>query len=284
VTLAVRTIVSNAQSITTEIRSLESIALPPPPSWLEQVPLRGEQMAEGWARFAALGPQERSATLTPYVQRALQWFVAKVGSVGSMLLHFLLTAIITAILLANGESVRDGILRFAGRLAGQQGYNAAVLAGRTIRSVVLGVVVTALIQSAIAGIGLLIGGVPAAGLLTAVILFFCLCQLGPLPVMLPAVIWVFWSGSTGRGTVLLVVAIVAGALDNVLRPVLIKRGANVPLLLIFAGVIGGLLAVGIMGLFIGPVVLTVTYTLLAQWVSAGELPVDDGRPVAKAGF
>jgi predicted PurR-regulated permease PerM len=282
VTLALRTIVNNALSITEQVRSLESIRLPPPPSWLEHVPLRGPRMSAQWAEFAALGPEQRAATLTPYIQQALQWFVAQAGSVGAMLLQFLLTTIVSAIVLANGEIVRDGILRFARRLAGQQGHDAAVLAGKTIRSVVLGVVVTALVQSAIGGLGLFITGIPAAALLTAVMLFFCLCQLGPLPVMVPAVVWLFWSGSTGWGTTLLVVAVLTGALDNVLRPLLIKRGADVSLLLIFAGVIGGLIAFGIMGLFIGPVVLTVTYTLLAQWVSAGEVPADVDGPAAKA--
>jgi predicted PurR-regulated permease PerM len=204
------------------------------------------------------------------VQSVLQWFAAKAGSVGMMLFQFLLTSIISAILLTKGESVRDALLRFADRLAGRQGREAALQAGRAIRSVVLGVVVTALIQAAIGGAGLFIAGLPAAGLLTAVMLFLCLAQLGPLPVLVPAVIWLYWSGSTIGGTTLLVIATIAGALDNVVRPWLIKRGANLPLVLIFAGVIGGLLAFGIIGLFIGPVVLTVTYTLLWAWLSDGE--------------
>jgi predicted PurR-regulated permease PerM len=269
VALALTTIVGNAGNITAEIKSLQSIALPAPPAWLERMPF-GERMAASWTDFATLGPDERAAALTPYAQSALQWFAAKAGSIGTMLLQFLLTAIISAIVLANGETARDGILRFARRLAGPQGHDAAQLAARTIRSVVLGVVLTALVQSAIGGAGLFLSGVPAAGLLTAVMLFLCLSQLGPLPVLIPAVTWLYWSGRSAAGTTLLVAALVAGGLDNVVRPVLIKRGANVPLLLIFAGVIGGLLAFGIIGLFIGPVVLTVAYTLLAAWVSAGE--------------
>ena len=128
----------------------------------------------------------------------------------------------------------------------------------------------ALMQSAIGGFGLLISGIPAAGLLTAVMLFLCLAQLGPVLVLVPAVIWLFWSGQTGWGTFMVIVTVIDGAFDNVVRPVLIKRGADVPLVLIFAGVIGGLLAIGIMGLFIGPVVLTVAFTLLGRWMSAGE--------------
>jgi predicted PurR-regulated permease PerM len=268
VTLALLTIVNNAQNITAEIGSFESIALPPPPAWLGRVPFGGERMVAEWSWFVALNPQQRSAALTPYAQVALQWFAVKAGSIGTMLLQFLLATIISAIGLAKGESVRDGILRFARRLGGPQGHDAAVLAARTVRGVVIGVVVTALVQAAIGGAGLFITGVPAAALLTAVMLFLCLSLLGPLPVLVPAIIWLFWSGKAVSGTTLLVIAVVAGAFDNVVRPFLIRRGVDLPLLLIFAGVLGGLIAFGIVGLFIGPVVLTVAYTLLERWVSA----------------
>ena len=272
VTLALATIVSSAQGLTAEIQSLESIALPAPPSWLQSVPFVGDRIATEWSTIAALGPDERSAALTPYLQTALQWFVARAGSVGSMLLQFLLTTIITAIMLANGEIVRNGILRFAERLAGRQGRDVADLAGRAIRGVVLGVVVTALIQAAFAAIGLVVSGIPAVALLTAMTLFLCLAQLGPWLVLGPAVGWLYWSGQSGWGTVLLVFTVISGTIDNFIRPVLIRRGANLPLLLIFAGVIGGLVALGIIGLFVGPVVLTVTYTLLKAWVSGEEVP------------
>lgn len=272
VTLALITIVNNAQHISAEIKSFETVALPSPPAWLGNIPFGGERMAAEWRRFVALDAEQRSAELTPYVQTALQWFVLHAGGVGRILIQFLLAAVISAIGFTRGEAVRDGILRFAQRLGGQQGRETAVLAARTIRGVVLGIVVTALVQAAIAGAGLLIAGVPAAGLLTAVILFLCLAQLGPLLVVIPAVLWLFWSGQTFSGTTLLVIGVVAGALDNVVRPVLIKRGADLPLLLIFAGVIGGLIAFGIIGLFIGPVVLAVAYTLLEAWMSARPSP------------
>jgi predicted PurR-regulated permease PerM len=278
VTLALMTIVRNAQSITAEIKSLESMSLPQPPLALEEVPFGGRRLATEWRRFAALTPEERSALLTPYLQTALQWFAVKAGSVGTMLLQFLLTTIISAIVLAKGETVRDGILRFARRLAGQQGYDAAISAAQAIRAVVLGVVGTALMQSAIAGLGLYVSGIPAAALLTAVMLFLCLAQLGPIPVLLPSVAWLYWSGQNGRGTLLLVIGIFTAAIDNVVRPVLIRRGAKLPLVLIFAGVIGGLIAFGVIGLFIGPVVLTVTYALLAKWVADGERTAEEPVP------
>ena len=273
ITLAVRTIVDSAQNVTAEIKHFEEITLPAAPGWVADIPFGGKRLATAWTGFAALGPEERAEALTPYIQSALQWFAAQAGNVGLMLVQFLLTMIISAILLTKGEIVRGAILRFATRLAGRQGYDAAMLAGQTIRSVVLGVVVTALVQAAIGGIGLYVSGIPAAGLLTAVLLFLCMAQLGPLLVLLPAVLWLYWSGQSVWGTTLLVITVITGALDNVLRPLLIKRGADVPLVLIFGGVIGGLLAIGIMGLFIGPVVLTVAFELLERWMSDDEQAV-----------
>jgi predicted PurR-regulated permease PerM len=152
----------------------------------------------------------------------------------------------------------------------------AVLAGKAVRGIVLGVVVTALVQAAVGGVGLFIVGVPAAALLTAVMSILCLAQLGPLLVLIPAIIWLYWSGQAAWGTVLLVFSAVAGTIDNVIRPFLIKKGADLPLLLIFPGVIGGLIAFGIIGLFIGPVALAVTYTLLKAWVSGDALKDEAG--------
>jgi predicted PurR-regulated permease PerM len=246
------------------------MTLPSPPASLEHLPFAGGRIATKWRHFAALDADHRAAILTPYLQSALQWFASKAGSVGAMLIQFLLTTIIAAILFANGERTREAILRFAARLAGRQGREVAMLAARTIRGVVLGVVGTALMQTAIGGLGLFITGVPATSLLSAVMLFLCLAQIGPAPVLVPAVAWLYWSGQSGAGTTLLVIAIVTVATDNVVRPLLIKRGANLPLLLIFAGVIGGLIAFGIIGLFIGPVVLTVGYTLMGSWVASDE--------------
>jgi len=141
-----------------------------------------------------------------------------------------------------------------------------ILAGQAIRAVALGVVVTAVVQTAVTGLGLFIAGIPFAGLLTALVLLLCIAQVGPVLVLVPAVIWLYWSGHSGWGTVLLVWSVPVLLLDNVLRPILIRRGADLPLLLIFAGVIGGLIAFGIIGLFVGPVVLAVAYTLLNQWI------------------
>ncbi len=266
VTLAVVTIVGNAENIATRIRSLVSINLPSPPQWLEHIPLRGEKLAAQWREYAALSPDERTSLVTPYARPVMQWFVAKAGSIGMTMLQFLLTTIIASILYAKGEVVRSGVLRFARRLAGQQGEEVTLLAGKAVRGVALGVVLTALIQTALGGIGLFITGVPAATLLTAVMFMLCLAQIGPALVLVPAIIWLYWQGSALWGTILVVFTVLALTIDNVVRPILIKKGADLPLLLIFAGVIGGLIAFGVIGLFIGPVMLAVTYTLLKAWV------------------
>jgi predicted PurR-regulated permease PerM len=276
-TLAVRTIVVNAEDIASRVKSLASLTIPSPPQWLEHIPLQGKKLAARWSELAALSPEERSSLVTPYARKLIEWFVAEAGSFGMTMLYFLLTTIIAAIMYAKGEVVRSGVLSFARRLAGSQGEEVALLAAKAVRGVALGVVLTALIQTALGGIGLFITGVPAAALLTAVMFMLCLAQIGPALVLIPAIIWLYWKGSALWGTILLIFTILALTIDNVVRPILIKKGADLPLLLIFAGVIGGLIAFGVIGLFIGPVMLAVTYTLLKAWVT-GDVKEDAAGP------
>jgi predicted PurR-regulated permease PerM len=175
--------------------------------------------------------------------------------------------VIAAILYARGETAARAVRHFARRLAGERGVNIAELAAASIRGVAMGVVVTAVLQSVLGGIGLAVVGIPAATLLTALMFLLAIAQVGVVPVLLPAVAWLFWSGATGWGVALLVWTVFVGTMDNVVRPWLIQRGADLPLLLIFAGVIGGLFAFGLVGIFIGPVVLAVTYTLVKVWMA-----------------
>jgi predicted PurR-regulated permease PerM len=267
--LAVTSIVDRASEISALVKSLATLKLPPLPEWLGGIPVLGPKLADRWQQFAALNTEELSTRLEPYSRQAAGWFLAKAGSLGMMFLQFLLTVIISAILYASGEKAASGVLSFARRLAGHHGEEAAVLASKAIRGVALGVVLTAIMQAALGGIGLAVSGVPAAALLTGVMFMLCLAQVGPGLVLIPAVIWLFWKDSALWGSVLLVFSVLAVTLDNFVRPVLIKKGADLPLILIFAGVIGGLIAVGVIGLFIGPVVLAVTFTLLKAWVSDG---------------
>jgi len=269
-TVAVLAISSKADDIISRVKSLSEVTIPPPPEWVISVPLVGSRLAERWQHYAALAPAELAALVTPYVRKAVNWFLAHAGSVAAEMLQFLLTVIISAIMYAGGEKAGAGVIAFARRLAGKRGEEVTILAAKAVRGVALGIVVTALIQAAIAGTGLVISGVPAAPLLTAVAFMLCIAQLGPILVLLPCIIWLYWKGDPLWGTVLLIFTIVAAALDNIIRPILIKKGAELPLIMIFAGVIGGLIAFGVVGLFIGPVMLAVTYTLLKAWVS-GEV-------------
>ena len=268
--VAVATIVDKVGDIATWGKSLAAFTIPSPPSWLERFPIAGPKAAAIWGQYAALPREELSARLTPYAGKALNWFAARAGSIVMMFLQFLLTVIISAILYAKGETVASGVRSFARRLAGQRGENAVNLSAKAIRGVALGIVVTAIIQTSISGIGLVITGVPAAPVLTAVIFMLCLAQVGPPLVLIPAVIWLYSKDGALWGTILLVISIFAMTIDNVIRPVLIRKGADLPLVMIFAGVIGGLVTFGILGLFIGPVVLAVSYTLLESWVLGGE--------------
>lgn len=183
--------------------------------------------------------------------------------------------VIASILYATGENAARTMRRFGFRLSGQRGENSVILAGQAIRSVALGVGVTAIVQTLIGGVGMALAGVPFAPLLAALMLMFCIAQIGPLPILAPAVIWMFWQDDqVGWASFLLVITLVAVSLDNLLRPLLIKRGADLPLLLILAGVIGGLLSFGLIGIFVGPVALAVTYTLFDAWL---DDPIDQGN-------
>lgn len=271
---AIVTIARNSQNISTSLKSFETFSIPKPPEWLNDFPIAGKKITERWTAFSKLGPEQRSAAVAPYAQRAMRRFVAAAGSTGVTLINFLLTVVFSTVLFAKGEIFREGLLRFSRRLAGRRGEEVVVLAAKAVRGVVLGVLLTAITQAIVGSIGLLITGVPAAALLTAVMFILCLAQLGPLLVLIPAIVWLYASGQAGMGTVLIVFSVVAGTIDNVLRPFLIRRGANLPLLLIIVGVIGGIIAFGVIGLFVGPVILAVTYTLAKAWVSE-EVPVEE---------
>ncbi|HKD04775.1 MAG TPA: AI-2E family transporter YdiK [Bryobacteraceae bacterium] len=265
-TVAVGALVGNMDTIVAKADSLKTMALPPPPDWIAKIPLKGPKLYADWQEAASGGPGGLSAVIAPHSRQALAWLLARLGGVGGMILQFLLTVIISAILYANGETAAHGVRKFAERLAGAQGDRAVVLAGATIRGVAMGVIVTAIVQTIIATAGLLIVSVPAAGLIAAGVLILCIAQLGPFLVMVPVIIWKFYSGDTVGGIILTVFTLVAGTIDNFLRPFLIKKGADLPLLLIFSGVIGGLVGFGVMGIFVGPVILAVTYVLLREWV------------------
>lgn len=270
--VAITALITNAPALVNWSAGLATSTLPPPPAWLESLPLVGAPAAARWHELVAVGPGGVMTQLAPYAQRAALWLVSHLGGAGALLLQFLLTVVIAAILYARGETAVRTVDRFARRLAGPSGVTAVHLAAQAIRAVALGVVVTAIVQASLCGLGLVVVAVPFAPILTALIFLLSIAQIGPAPVLILAVIWVYTTSGGTWGTAFLVWAIGCGTIDNVLRPLLIRRGADLPLLLIFVGVIGGLIAFGVIGLFIGPVVLAVAYRLLEQWIAQEPAP------------
>ncbi len=267
---AISTLAQHGGTIVAAVKSLPDYALLAPPAWIGGLPLVGPRIAQEWQTLSDAGAGGLLARIEPYLTTAATWLLGHAAIVGVFVMHMLITVIIAGILYTKGDMAAEFVRRFANRLAGQRGVAAIMLAASAIRAVALGIVVTAVVQSALGGIGLWMAGVPAAGILTALMLMLCLAQLGPVLPLLGGVAWLFQHDMKLAAAVLLVWAIVVGMLDNLLRPLLIKRGVNLSMLLILSGVLGGMIAFGIVGLFIGPVILAVTSTLLNAWVD--EVP------------
>jgi predicted PurR-regulated permease PerM len=270
VAVIVATLVDRADDIAAWTRALAGTPLPQLPDWVGALPVVGTRIMAKWQSLASLHQADLEARIAPYSRDIARWLVAQAGSLLSLFGQILLTLAFAAALYARGEVAAGWALAFARRLAGQQGERAVRLSGQAIRAIALGIVVTALVQSVVGGFGLAVAGVPRPVLLTAAMFVLGIAQIGAVPVMICGIVWLFWHDQALWGGVLIGWTVITGSLDNFLRPILIKKGADLPLLLVFLGVLGGLLAFGVIGLFIGPVLLAVSYTLLAAWV--GEEP------------
>lgn len=269
---AVTSIAKHAGTIREKVQTLRVEELPKPPAWIAKVPVLGGKVTAEWNAVLEQGPEGLRERLAPHVKTVVAWISNKAGSLGMLAIHFVLTLALSFILYVNGEVAARGVIRFAQRLNREKGETTVNLAGQAIRSVAMGIVVTALVQAVMGGLGLALCRVPGAAVLTGVMFLLSITQIGTFPVLIPAVGWLFWSGRTGWGVTLLVITVLVLSLDNVLRPFLIKRGADLPLLLILSGVIGGLIAFGLVGLFVGPGLLAVAYTLLESWVAEQDTP------------
>jgi predicted PurR-regulated permease PerM len=248
-----------------------------PPVWIEGVPVIGARLATKWRVYAAATPEELATKAAPYMTTVVSWIADRAGTFGTFLLHLVLTLLLCAVLYVNGEVAALGVRRFARRLLGEAGDHLVLLAAGSIRAVALGIIVTAIVQTALGAVGLVVAGVPYVAVFAAVMFVCCIAQIGPVLPMLAAVGWLYLGGGAPTAAIgLLVWTVIVGLLDNVLRPILIRRGADLPLLLIMAGVIGGLVGFGLVGLFVGPVVLTVTYTALSAWIAEQEATPDAG--------
>ena len=169
-----------------------------PPDWVGGLPLVGPKVAATWTDYATQTPEALAAKLAPYVGQALRWLAAEAGGIGVLVVQFLLTIVIAAVMYSGGETAASGIRKFGIRFAGERGEDVVLLASRAIRGVALGVVVTALVQALLGGIGLAVAGVPFAGVLTAAMLMLCLAQIGPTLVLFRR-----RSGCTGPATIVL---------------------------------------------------------------------------------
>jgi predicted PurR-regulated permease PerM len=238
---------------------------PGPPAWLARLPY-GTQLAAQWQQAVAQGPDHWAAYIRPYVGATALWLSQHVGTLGSITLQFLLTLVLVAVFYLHGETLARQARRLARRVGGTRAEEGAVLAGQTMRAIAAGVVLTALLQSVLGGCGLWIAGIPAAGVLTSLMFMLGVMQIGPLPVLVPAALWLMWHQQVAAGVALAVWAGLLSIGDNLLRPWLIQRGAKLPFVLVLGGVLGGLLAFGIAGIFIGPILLAVLQRLMARWV------------------
>jgi len=290
-TLAIFTLIDHAGEIVALAGSIKDLAVPTPPQWLVRLPWIGARLGDLWAQSAALGIQGLTAKAAPYAGSLSRWFAGRIGGLGMLLVQILLAIVIAAIFYAKGEIAAATLRRFMRKLGGRRGEEMVILAAGAIRGVALGVGVTALVQALLGGVGLFMAGIPFATLLTAAMFMLCIAQLGAVPVLLPAVIWLYWTDQTAWATFLLVWMIIVVNLDNFLRPWLIQRGADLPLLLIFAGVIGGIISMGLVGIFLGPLLLALSYTLTNWWMHEAdeysaepaaavtpELPAEDTPP------
>lgn len=264
---AIRTIAERSDQLVTFGKHLARNGLPLPPEWVKTLPFIGEKTHETWTEFVAGGADGLIEHISPYAADTGRWLLTQFGGLGGMLIQFFLVVVIAAVLYTTGEQAAHMVRVFGRRLAGERGESSMILAGQAIRGVALGVGVTAIVQTLLGGVGLAVTGVPYAAVLSALMLMLCIAQAGPSLVLFPAVAWMYWSGEHSMAIGLFVWSLLVVSLDNFLRPMLIKRGADLPILLIFVGVIGGLLSFGLIGIFVGPVALAVTYTLMQSWTA-----------------
>ncbi|WP_191060572.1 AI-2E family transporter [Geminicoccus harenae] len=258
------------------MREVFAAGLPPPPGWVESVPLVGVLVAEEW-RDAAQGGFAILRYVTPYAENMAQLALTAGLGIGTGLLELAFSLVIMFFLYRDGEAVADRVQGGLERLTGARAKRLLDVAGSTVKGVVYGMLGTAVIQGVVAGIGYWMAGLPAPaflGILTAVL---SLTPIGPPLVWVPAALWLFQQNETFWAIFMIIWgAVPVSSSDNVIRPWLIhKVGATkTPLLLVLIGVLGGAFAFGLLGVFLGPTLLAVAYVLVLEWTQQRR----QGRP------
>jgi len=272
-------LVSGARNVVDSFQSGE-LQIPPPPDSVAGWPLIGEPIAKTWA-LASEDLEEVLRQTGPLLKGIGGWLLGAAAGAGLALLQFVLAILISGAFLAHSGAAGGMTRAVVTRLAGERGLEFMGVAEQTVRSVANGILGVALIQALLAGLGFLVAGVPAAGLLTLICLLFGVIQLGVVIVLIPVVVYLFSTADTATAVGFLIWAILVAPVDNILKPILLGRGVDVPMLIIFVGAIGGFLSAGIIGLFIGAVVLALGYKLFLAWLAqdstADTTPEPGGR-------
>ena len=265
-------LVNGAQQMATALQT-GSLHVPSPPERVADWPLVGERLHEFW-QLAADDIQAALAELSPSLKGFGRWLIGLAANAGLGLLQFTIAIVIAGVLLAHAEAGGRVTRAIALRLAPERGLHFADVAERTVRSVASGILGVALLQGLLAGVGFLAAGVPAAGLLTIVCIILGVVQVGVGIVLAPVVIYLFSTASTTTAVAFLAYAILIAPLDNILKPFLLGRGVQLPMLVVFIGAIGGFIKYGIIGLFVGAVIFTLGYGLLLAWLYPKEQSPD----------
>jgi predicted PurR-regulated permease PerM len=239
--------------------------VPPPPDSVAGWPLVGPELHRFW-QLASDNLQEAVKQASPMLKDAGRWLLDAAASTGIALLQFVLAIIIAGVLLAHAEGGGRATRAIAERLAPERGLGFAEVAEQIVRSVATGILGVALLQGILAGLGFLVAGVPAAGLLTLVCIVLGVIQVGVGLVIIPVVIYLFYTADTVTAVAFLVYGILVMPIDNVLKPLLLGRGVKVPMVVVFVGAIGGFIHSGIIGLFLGAVIFTLGYGLFMAWL------------------
>ena len=272
IALLAQTLIDGLQSLAVRLHN-QTLTIPPPPPTIATWPIVGKPLSDLW-RLASNDLPVALRSLAPQLKEAANGLLSTAAGVGLGVLQFLVSILVAGFLLANSGQGAQVSRKFAIHLFGNKGAEYETLAGATIRSVTTGILGVALIQSLFAGLGFLVFRLPGAGLWAFLFLVAAVLQVGSLT-LIPAVIYVFATASTATAVAFLIWCIVVALMDNVLKPLLLGRGVPVPIVVVFLGAIGGFLAVGIIGLFVGPIVLSVGYKLILAWLDENIEPAPD---------
>jgi predicted PurR-regulated permease PerM len=242
-----------------------TLQVPPPPDGVRDWPLIGERTYTLWSG-ASRNLEATIQRLQPEVREIGKWALGALAGLAGTVLKFFVSILIAGVFLHTGEAGRSFAVKLATRLAGPGGADFVRLAAATVRSVAQGVLGVAVTQAALAAIGFILIGVPGAMLWALLVLILAIVQLPPIFVVGPVIVWAFAHQSTTAAVIFLVYGGFVSISDMFLKPLLLGRGVDVPMLVILLGAIGGAIMSGIIGLFIGAVVLAVAYQLMMAWL------------------